>query len=1339
MHNLHNTRDFPTHIRLPKRIYGRVKDKEILKEAFDYVCEGHTAVVLVSGYPGIGKSMLVNESIKSFVKDKKLFISGKFDQLKQNIPYAAFSAAFGNLVKRLMTESQEELEAWKTKILRALGRNGAVITEFIPELEWLIGKQNPVDPLSPKETENRLHMVVRDFIMAFPGKGHPLVIFLDDLRWADSSSVELLRYLSRNANLKNILFIGAYRENEIDENHPLMSILKEINEEDVFYRHISLLPIERNQIIKLVADTLSTGEERVVGLVEILYRKTAGNPFFLEQLLTLLHEEGHLFFNLQENRWEWDIDAIEKLEPGEDVLELLLMKLQKLPEGTLKMVKLASCFGNKFDIKTLSEVCSITEDETVSLLKPAVLNNLILVTADEANGVYTQEVQQEEIMASSSFKPAHKTFEFLHDRVQQAAYSLLSEEEKKKWHLNIGRIILKNTSLNNLEDKILSIMDHFNRSLNLISDPEEKLELAEYNLMAGWKARDSAAYDAALNYFRCGMSLLPNDAWEKAYELTYEIYLELAQAEYIYSNVDIAEDLFNTVIKKARNELEKATVYSLKIVLYAGVGNYSEAVRTGIEALTKLGIKIPLYPTKFDYLKELILYKWLMRRKKIEDLAELPEVKDPVKKKISELLSRLCSVTISSYPDLFGFIVIKAGNYAVRYGNSEMASVGFAGYGITFGSILGDYLAGERFTKVCIRLVERYDKSSSKCIIYFVIGSLISHWTQHARKSIEYLEKAVKSGIEAGDVLIIGHSHCLLLEFSYFIGTPLEEMTEIIEKKSEIAGRLRHDTLHINVAIYREVISALREIGEDTLKSVSRNFQNNNFVKIAENDHTCLATFCFAKMQLSYMAGDYRDALSAALEGYAYKDSILGFMISEEYIFYFSLVIAANYDKMSLKEKIFYMRLLNKNLRQLKKWAQACKENFLHKYLLVAAETARIWNKKEKSMALYDNAILHARESGYLQDEALANELAAKFYLSNGMLKIAKMYMTDACLCYRKWGVYAKVKQLKKEYSGVLAGVFSEESTVNEKENILDVNENVLDVDEKNQKEYGKSNKEFSNNGVSKLEADTSKTDEYGGMPDIQTKDLPDMQIIYKSIESISEITDLSEMLKSFVDIAVQSAGAERGYLIFERDGELYIEAAKDNEYDVNFGEAVPLEEHDRISKPVARYVARTLETVVLNCEDRLGIFEDDPYIERANIKSVACLPLLFQGIPVGLLYLENGKTAGVFTPERIEILKLLSAQIACVQKIQTYLQKDVANTSNSNSLYYLDPLTDREIDVIILIAEGMSNKEIADALDITVNTVKGYIKNIYSKLGVNRRMQAVTKARELGILKVKF
>ncbi|MGI6777016.1 MAG: helix-turn-helix transcriptional regulator [Acetivibrionales bacterium] len=1278
--------DIFVRFRLPRKLYGREKEKEALKAAFFRACEGQVETILVSGYPGIGKTMLVNESLKTIVSEKGFFIVGKFDQLERNIPYAPFAAAFGNLIRQLMTESQEELDRWKKRMLNTLKRNGSVVTGIIPELEWIIGKQPPVDVLPPKEAENRFLMVFGDFIRLFARKGHPLVLFLDDLQWADPASIHLLKYLSRDANLHSVLFIGAFRENEVNEDHPLAEILGESSKEYSHEKHISLMPLEWNQAAKLVAETLYELPENITALAEVLYRESGGNPFSLGQLLTLLHDEGLIYFNTQEGCWKWELEAIRKLHLGDDVLELLLKKLQKLPEGIREIIKLAACIGNRFDMETLVTVSGSSWEETASCLMPLVLEGLILTVANQKGNLSTAYPDKEP-----------SVFEFMHDRIQQAVYSLILEDEKKEKHIAIGRLLLQNTVRSSLEEKIMYIMDHFNRSLELIHDPTERMELAEYNLLAGRKAKASAAYASALQYFRSGIKLLLDTAWEHDYKLSYDLYLELAQAEYLSGNVKVAEQLFDVVIKKSETELERASVYGLKVILYAGIGKYDNAVKTGINALERLGLKLPIYPKKLDYAKELLLHKWYMRNKRIEELASLPEMKDPVQRKIAELLTRLSSVSIISNPDFYGYIILKTGNHAVRYGNTEMASIGYFGYSITAGSVMGDYEAGDRFGKVCIELVERYGRSSSKCIMYFVIGAFIIHWTRHAAFGMEYLKKAVHSGMEAGDVLIIGYAHCLILELSYLLSIPLEKIAEEVREKHDMARRLKHDNFALNVAIYAKLVSALQGQKAYSLSSSAEEFQEEE-LQLPQNDKASLVTFYLCKIQLCYMAGNYRDALSAAQNAQPFANAILGFMTSAEYNFFHSLTITALYGELSARDRRIYCKILKKNQRKMKRWSETCKENFLHKYLLVAAEIARLQDRRDEAMSLYDQAIQSARQNGYIQNEALANELAARFYLSKGRKKIARMYMLDACHGYNRWGASAKVKQLLNRYSDLLNGIVLEET----KSNSTGIFENIHSI------------------------STTSDSEASSGM---------ETYIIDKAVESISKETDLSKMLDSFLEIAIQSAGANKGYLILEENGELFIEAAKDNYCNEKTVKAISLEECHELSKAVVRYVARTLETIVLNSGEQAGIFASDPYIAESNSKSIACLPLSLQGIPIGVLYLENSLMPGVFAADQLEVLKLLSTQVVFIKKLQSYLEEDNIKTKDEAYSYLIETLTERETEVLTLISVGMSNKEIADRLEMTVNTVKTHIKNIYGKLQVNRRVQAVERAKKLGVL----
>lgn len=477
--------DLAGRFELPRKLYGREKEAEALTDAFESACSGRGGILLVYGYPGTGKTALINQFLKPLVLGKGYFIAGKFDQLQRHKPYVSFIQAFGDLIRQILTESQERLAAWKRKLLRSVGRSGAVITEVIPEVELIIGTQPPVEALPPKEAQNRFRIVMRRFIRVFAQKGQPLVIFLDDLQWADPASIQLIRYLSDDPDSRYLLLVGAYRDNEVSGGHPLTTALEGIQKNGIQVRRVPLDSLDLHHTRRYIADALQGTVEKSYPLAEIMYRKTGGNPFFLGQLLQTVYDEKLLGFNIKDGCWEWDPASVQELEMPDDVVDLMQRKLQRLPEKTRDILKMAACIGNSFDLSTLSAVCEKTPSQTASHLHPAVLEKLVLMV----EGI--------------SFPAAgpKAAYEFLHDRVQQTAYSLIPEDGKKEVHLKAGRLILENTGREELDDKILAIMDHLNVALDLI-------RLSGYNLAAGRKARDSAAYESALNYFKAGVELL---------------------------------------------------------------------------------------------------------------------------------------------------------------------------------------------------------------------------------------------------------------------------------------------------------------------------------------------------------------------------------------------------------------------------------------------------------------------------------------------------------------------------------------------------------------------------------------------------------------------------------------------------------------------------------------------------------------------------------------------------------------------------------------------------------------------------------------------------------------
>lgn len=1278
------SRDLHSSFQVPHRLYGRDKEKEALRDAYHRICNGQSDVILVSGYAGVGKTMLINDSLKPVAVEKGYFLAGKFEQIRQNKPYGPFAQAFGNLMRQLMTESQKNLDIWKQKIQSVLGRSGAVISQIIPEVELIVGPQPPVEALQPMEAQNRFFMMFRDFVKIFAGKSHPLVIFIDDLQWVDRASLQLIQYLCQDIDIPYLLLIGACRDNEITGSHPLALIYRGINRGEIPVQHIYLGPLERPQVLELISGAFNCPGERTDDLAEALHRKSGGNPFFLRQLLKLVFDEKMMYFNVEEGCWQWDIESIQKMQAVEDVVEIILRKIKKLPEETRTVLKLAACVGNAFNLKTLSIVCQMTEDETLSHLLPAIMEGLVLPAGENNKALPV---------------PSAGLNEFLHDRVQQAAYSLIPEEEKQEVHLKVGRLLLHNTGKEEPGEEILYIMDHFNRSLSLIEDIPERIKIAGYNLLAGQKARSSAAYDSALNYLKSGIKLLPDNRWDSLYKLSYDLYLECAQCEYLSGNAGEAETLFDALIEHAKSEIERAGIYGLKMVLCAGTAKYAEAAQIGIDALGKFGIKIPSHPTKFDYLKELILYKWQMRNKSIESLKDLPEIEDPVQRKVAELLIRLACVTSSNRPDLYGLTIIKVANHAARHGNTEFSSVGYLGYSITSGNVLGDYETGRELGEVSISLVEKYNKSFSKCIVYYVYGAIVSHWTQNGKTGLEYLKKAEKYAIEAGDVLIAGYSYATTMKNKYIMGASLGEILEEIKKCQGNARRLKHESLAIAAETYRELVTALMDYDAWQKFFSGTDVVDDGYPESSIGDKASPFAWYLSRMQLFYFSGDYPKALSMAERVGKYAGSMKGFMILAEYVFYLSLVITALYDELAPKERKRYWRVLQKNEMQMRKWSHSCSENFEHKYLLILAERARILNKVQEAMSLYDRAIKSAQGQGYIQNEALANELAAKFYMKLGREKIAGIYMNDACISYNRWGAKAKARSLQDKYSCLVSTAVV--------------------------KDY-----EYNSAGI--LEKILISSADSGSEAAVSL----DMCTIRKAVQNISEETDSNKLLTGFLDIAMENSGADKGYLVLEKGGRMYIEAARDsNKEHADVIEPVPVEKCTSLSRAIVFYAARTLETVVIDGKEKAGIFVRDPYISQSSKRSIVCLPVLFQKIPVGVLYLENNLTAGVFTQERVEVLKLLSTQMAYVKKLQSYLQDNTERVREEACTLLIDPLTDRETDVLKLIAAGMSNKEIGEKLDMALNTVKTHVKNIYGKLQVSRRVQVVTRARELNLI----
>ncbi|HEY9597482.1 MAG TPA: AAA family ATPase, partial [Cyanophyceae cyanobacterium] len=1180
---------------------------------------GAVELMLVSGYSGIGKSSLVHEVHKPITARYGYFISGKFDQFQRNIPYSAIVNAFQELIRQLLTESEEQLKKWKEKILTAFGSNGQIIIDVIPEVELIVGEQLPVQELGPAETQNRFNLVFQNFIRVFCQPEHPLVIFLDDLQWVDSATLNLMELMMTDENTQYLFLIGAYRDNEVSPTHPLMMVLERIRQKGAIINQITLAPLELNHITHLIVETLSSDSQSVQPLAELIVRKTDGNPFFVNQFLKTLYQEDLLTFSAphagSQGRWQWDIAQIEAKDITDNVVELMVRKLKKFPINTQEVLRLAACVGNRFDLNTLAIVHEKSATETFQDLMSAIQEGFIIPTSQ-------LELTSEEILASQLLILKLK---FLHDRVQQAAYALIDEDQKKAVHLQIGRLLLEKITTQERSDRIFELVDHLNVGRELIDDEQERIELAHLNLEAGQKAKDATAYTAAQQYLSIGIDELTATSWHDAYNLAFTLHKELAEVEYLNGNFEESEALIHLTVEQAKSVLEKAEMYRLLIVQYTLRAKCLEAIQTGRKALSLIDIHLPE-----DNLEEAVVAELEEARNHIGDreilsLIEREEVTDPEKKVAIKLLANLAAPTFVADQSLFPIVNLKSSNLSLKYGPSSESPIGYANHGLVLVG-RGDYRLGYEFAMMAQRLTEITNNLSQRCKIALIVSTEIGIWVNHLRWADGILDSGFQAGLESGELQWAGYILMYKLLNGFFQGKNLENLRNDIPKYLQFNQKTENNwSIDILLGAQATILN-LSGLTSDKL-----DFHTNAIVNKEQYFQTCkthqsflaICTYQILKSQALYLYGEYSEAFNCSLEAEKLLIYAVGHNQLAEQNFYNSLCLASLYPSASASEQNHYWHKLETNQQQMKIWAESCPENNLHKYLLVAAEMARITSNELEAIDLYDRAIASARDNEFNQNEALANELAAKFWLSKGKEEFAQLYMTKAHYGYRLWGAQRKVEDLEENYPQLL----TRKST-------------------------------SAGDGSSRTKTTTSQTGSGSG-------DALDLATVLKASQTISGEIVLEKLLAQLMKTVIENAGAQKGFLILDKAGTWVIEAkGMVDSDDIAVLQSIPIEAENSqqqtplLSSAIINYVAHSQQNVVLNDAANQGAFTRDPYIVATQPKSILCTPLLNQGKLSGLLYLENNLATDAFTPERVEVLRILSSQIAIsIENSRLYAQ----------------------------------------------------------------------------------
>lgn len=1175
--------DIPIKFNFPQILVGREKESELLLSACERCARGASEIAFVHGSPGIGKSALIREIQRLIAKNNGYFITGKYDQFRRDVPYSAIIESFQGIIKQLLSENTERIKSWREKLVEAVGPNGKIITDVIPDLEHIIGKQPDVESLGPEESQNRLNIVFQNFINVFNTMDHLLVLFLDDIQWSDMASLNLIKAIISDSTTKHLLLIGAYRDNEISSHHPLSITLDEIQKKRIRINTISLTSLDITHVNKMIVNVLRRKEQESIGLAELIHKKTGGNPFFVNQFLKRLYD-SHVIELDPKTGWIWDLNKIQEMQFTDNVVEFLTGKILTLPENTRKTLKVCACMGNRFDLETVSTVLEKTIEDVLSDISVLINEDLVSLYGD--------------------------IYKFQHDRIQETAYSLLTPDEREQTHYKIGTFDLERTPAKELFNRIFYIVDQLNESHALIKGEQERCQLAELNLKASIKAKESTAYSAAVNYLKKGMDLLPENPWLTNYQLTYTFFTELMLCQYLDRNPEESERLFQIIIANAASKLDKARAYNTMLMLYLNMRTAKDATVLGIEALNLLGVRLSIKSGVPAVLKELARVKFKLRNIQVESIIDLPRMQDEEAICCVDLFINTGTPAYIVNPYLYAVLVLKSVNLSLKYGHHPSAAVYFMGLASIIQMVLGDYKQGYRIGKMALKLHDRLNTKKFTEMVYHIFGLAIQHWTEQARNTLDTFSRVYQLSMENGNFLYMGYSITKAQDNRLFIGDNLDDIVEESKKYSDLMNYRVKDPIF--TARYQENIQLARAfmgLTDDCSSMTSPEFDQKAHLErlYQENNTYALCLSLLYKVKLLYFFGKYEKARTTACELEKYIEPNITNLFSSEHYFYYSLILTALMMGGEKKHNRKYIAVIRRNQRKMHKWDKHCPENFQHKFDLMAAETLAVNRHDQEAILRYHAAIEGAQRHRYKHEEALACERLATFYLFINCPIESKVFMHYAYQCYNSWGARAKVKEIEKRYPNLIKDKFLKVSYTD------------------------------SITG-------TKTTSLITGPSGSQTLDLA---TVINISQALSSEIELGKLLISIMKFSMVNAGAQSGYLIIEDedDKQLYIEASGKAHQEIDVLKSLPVEGNDAISESIVNYVHKTGESVVLGNASSDQRFLSDPYIVKYQPKSLLCVPIRYKGKATSIIYLENNLATDAFTPERLQLLQMFSAQ----------------------------------------------------------------------------------------------
>ncbi|MGJ5818734.1 sigma 54-interacting transcriptional regulator [Paludibaculum fermentans] len=1228
--------DVPDRLMIPEKLYGRDGEINTLLTSFDrVVAGGRPELVLVSGYSGIGKSAVVNELHRPLVPPRGLFASGKFDQYKRDIPYATLAQAFQGLIRPLLSKTDADLGKWRDALREALEPNGQLIVDLVPELKHVIGEQPPVPELPPQEAQRRFQLMFRRFITVFARPEHPLALFLDDLQWLDPATLNLLEDLLTGSDLQHLFLIGAYRDNEVNADHPLMRKLDAIRKAGAAIQEIVLTPLGRDDLGQLLADALHGVAARSAPLAELIHEKTTGNPFFAIQFISTLADEGLLTFDIGERAWIWDLPRIYAKDFTDNVVDLMVGKLNRLPTETQRALQQFACMGNSAEFEMMQMAYPGTAADMHDHLWEAVRSGLIF--------------------------RADNSYRFLHDRVQEAAYSLIPKEQRAEAHLRIGTLLATRTPPTRLEEAIFEIVNQLNRGKHLVAPAKEREWIADLNLIAGRRAKNATAYDSALKYLRAGSALLTEETWESNYALVFAIEYLMAECELLTADMGAAEDRLSRLVQRTRNRHDFCIVTRLRLTLYTASDQSDRGVAVFLDWLREQGTVWPSHPTRDDAMPEYERIWALLGSRTIEQLVDLPLATDAAFLDTLDVFSEIVTPTLFYDDQLMALVVCRMVSLSLEYGNCDGSCFGYAWFSMLAGPQFNNYKDGYRFGQLGYDLVEKRGLTRYQARTYITFANGVVPWAKHVATERDLVRRAFDLAYRAGDLTFAAYRGEQLVANYLIAGDPLVEVQAEADNGLAFGKRVGFGYV---IHVCGSELGLVRTLRGSTAQFGSLNYDEYDELdaerQLAGNPMLSLAEFCYwtRKMQARYFAGDFASAVAAAQQAQRLLWTAPSQIVTADYRFYAALAHAGGLESADTDGKALQMDALAAHHAQLEVWAEHCPANFAERATLVRAEVARIEGRIVDAETLYENAIRLANANGSVHNAAVSNERAGCFYAARGFEGIATTYFRDARSCYRRWGADAKAQQLEQLHPQI---------------------------------------------GTAGVVPDATAT--------IQTPvEHLDLATVIKVSEAVAGEIVLEKLIDTLMRTAIEHAGAERGLLILPVGDDYRIEAEVTTSSDhLNVVMRQASVTAADLPGSVFQYVLRTKEKVLLHDAGGQNIFASDEYIREHRPRSVLCLPLLKQTRLLGVLYLENRLTPHAFTPARMAVLKLLASGAAMSMentRLYTDLQEREARISALKDQLYRENLALRdEVDRVSMFEEIVgSSKPLQAALSRITN-----------------------------------